>query len=150
MVTVNGMPTHHVVLHLGANEPMIHDRLVQVGRISADPNGRMITNITRQPDMMPRTIDALEVAICPNDSAREAIAIDSMVVMFGDTLLDCLLDNEMMAQLGIVVDPTSWTSSYPSRPYELESPRVIVPLVQPPPSVLTTLAQHQHEYDHAE
>ena len=150
MVTVNGMPTHHVVLHLGANEPMIHDRLVQVGRISADPNGRMITNITRQPDMMPRTIDALEVAICPNDSAREAIAIDSMVVMSGDTLHDCLLDNEMMTELCIVVDPTSWTTSYPSRMYEHDSPRVIVPLEQPQPLILAALAQQQHEHHHAE
>jgi hypothetical protein len=31
--------------------------------------------------MMPRTIEPLEVVICPNDIARETIAIDSMVVM---------------------------------------------------------------------
>jgi len=55
--------------------------------------------------------------------------VDSIVVMSSDTLLDCLLDNEIMAQLGIVVDPATWTASYPCRPYERDSPRVTVPLV---------------------
>jgi hypothetical protein len=100
--------------------------------------------------MMPRTIEALEVVICPDDSDREAIAVDSMVVMSGDTLPDCLLDNEMMAQLGIVVDPATWTASYPSRPYERDSPRVGVPLVQPPPAVLAALAQRRHDEDSVE
>jgi hypothetical protein len=56
----------------------------------------------------------------------------------------------MMAQLGIVADPTSWTTSYLSRPYEPNSPRVIMPLVQPPPSISAALAQHKHEHHHAE
>jgi len=55
-----------------------------------------------------------------------------------------------MAQLGIVVDPTSWTASYPSRPYEPDSPRVIVPLMQPLPSFLLALAQYQHRHHQAE
>jgi hypothetical protein len=76
--------------------------------------------------------------------------VDSMVVMSGDTLPDCLLDNEMMAQLGIVVDPATWTASYPSRPYERDSPRVGVPLVQPPPAVLAALAQRRHDEDSVE
>ena len=52
-----------------------------------------------------------------------------------------------MAQLGIVVDPATWTASYPSRPYERDSPRVIVPLVQPPPAVLAALAHRRHDED---
>ena len=149
-VTINGMTASHVVLDLGANEPMIHERMVKAGQIPVDPNGRRITGITGQPHMMPRTIEALEVVICPDDSDREAIAVDSMVVMSGDTLPDCLLDNEMMAQLGIVVDPATWTASYPSRPYERDSPRVNVPLVQPPPAVLAALAQRRHDEDSVE
>ena len=86
---------------------MIYERMVCAGQISVDPNGRRITGITGQSHMMPRTIEALEVVICPRGSAKEAIALDSMVVTTGDTLPDCLLDNEMMAQLGIVVDPTT-------------------------------------------
>ena len=64
-----------------------------------------------------------------------------MVVMTCDTLPDCLFDNEMMAQLGIVVDPTTWTASYPLRPYEVNSPRVDVPLVHPTHERLATLAE---------
>jgi hypothetical protein len=45
MVTFKGMPTQHVLLDLGANEPMIHDRLVQAGRLSVDHNGHMIVVI---------------------------------------------------------------------------------------------------------
>ena len=97
--------------------------------------------------MMPCTIETLKVVICPDDSVREAVAMDSMVVMSGDTLPDCLLDNEMMARLGTVVDLATWTASYPSRPYERDSPRVIVPLVQPPPAVLAALAHRQHDDD---
>ena len=85
--------------------------------------------------------------ICPDDSVREAVVVDSMVVMSGDTLPDCLLDNEIMAQLGIVVDPATWTASYPSKPYERDSPRVVVPLVQPPPAVLAALAHRRHYED---
>ncbi len=128
-VNINGMTACHIVLDLGANEPMIHERMVKVGQIPVDPNGRRITRITGQPHMMPRTIETLVVVICPNDSVREVVAVKSMVVMSGDTLPDCLLDNEMMSQLGIVVDPATWTASYPSRPYERDSPRVTVPLV---------------------
>jgi hypothetical protein len=146
-VTINGMTACHVVLDLGTNEPMIHERMVKAGQIPVDPNGRRITRITGQLHMMPRTIETLKVAICLDDSVRETVAVDSMVVMSGDTLLDCLLDNEMMAQLGIVVDPATWTASYPSRPYERDSPRVTVPLVQPPPGVLATLAHRRHDDD---
>ncbi len=117
-VTMNGMTAGHVVLGLGANEPMIHERMVKAGQILMDPNGRRITDIIGQLHMMPRTSEALEVVICPNNSVREAVAVDSMVVMPCDTLPDGLLDNEMMAQLGIVVDPATWTASCPSRPYE--------------------------------
>jgi hypothetical protein len=80
-------------------------------------------------------------------SVREAVAADSMVVMSGDTLPDCLLDNEMTAQLGIVVDPATWTASYPSRSYDRDSPRVTIPLVQPPPAMLAALAHRRHDDD---
>ena len=130
-VTINGITACHVVLDLGASEPMIHERMVKAGQILVDPNGRRITGITSQPHMMPRTIETLEVVIRPNDSVREAVAVDSMGVMFGETLPDCLFDNEMMAQIGIVVDPATWTASYPSRSNKRDSPRIIVPLVHP-------------------
>ncbi len=110
-VTINGMTAPHVVLDLGANEPLIHKRTVKAGQIPVDPNGRRITGIAGQPHMMPRTIEALEVVICLDDSVREAVTVDSMVVMSGDTLPNCLLDNEMMAEVGIVVDPATWTAS---------------------------------------
>ena len=107
-VTINGMTACYVVLDLGANVPMIHERMVRAGQVPVDPNNRRITGITGHPHMMPRTIEALEVVICPNDSVRKTVAVDSMVVMLGDPLPDyCLLDNEMMAQLGIVVDPAT-------------------------------------------
>jgi len=56
MAKVNDMPAHHEVLVLGANDLMIHGRLVQAGRISVDPNERMITCITGQSHTMPRFI----------------------------------------------------------------------------------------------
>ena len=59
------MTPDHVMLDLGANELMIHERMVKAGQIPVDPNGRRITGITGQPHMMPRTIKALEVVICP-------------------------------------------------------------------------------------
>jgi len=147
-VTINGMTACHVVLDLGANEPMIHVRMVKAGHIPVDPNGRRITGITCPPNMMPCNIEALDVVICPNDSVREAVAVDLMVVMPRDTLPNCLLDNEMMAQLGIVVDPATCTVSYPSRPYERDSPRVAVPLVQSPLAVLVALAHRRHDEDY--
>jgi hypothetical protein len=52
-----------------------------------------------------------------------------------------------MGKLGIVVDPATWTASYPSRPYGGNSPRIIVPLVQPPLAVLAALAHRQHKDD---
>ena len=99
------MTASHVVLDLGANDPMIHGRRVKAGQILVDPNGRRITGITNHPHMMPRTIEALEVVISPNDSVREAVAVDSMAVMQGDTLPACLLDNTMKAELGMGSTP---------------------------------------------
>jgi hypothetical protein len=52
-VTINGMTECHVVLDLGANAPMIHERMVKAGQIPVDPNGRRITGITGQSHMMP-------------------------------------------------------------------------------------------------
>jgi len=141
------MTACHVVFDLGANEPMINERLVKAGQIPVDPKCRRITGITDQPHMMPRTIETLEVVICPDDSVREAATVDSMVVMSGDTLPHCLLDTETMAKLGIVVGPATWTASYPSRPYERDSPRVTDPLVQPPHTVLAALAHRRHDDD---
>ena len=96
-VIINGMTACHVVLDLGANKTMIHERMFKAGHILVVPNGRRITGIIWQPHMMPRTIKALEVVICPNDSVRETFAVDSMVVMQCDTFPDCLLDSEMMS-----------------------------------------------------
>ena len=45
-VTVNGHRiTGHIVLDLGANEPMIHQRLVDKFKYAVNPNGRRITGI---------------------------------------------------------------------------------------------------------
>ncbi len=44
-VTIDGMTAGHVVLDLGANEPMIHERMVKAGQIPVDPNSRRITGI---------------------------------------------------------------------------------------------------------
>jgi len=63
MVTINGMAAGHVVWDLGANEPMIYERMVKAGQFPVDPTGRRITGITCQQHMMPRTIEALEVVI---------------------------------------------------------------------------------------
>ncbi len=39
-VTIDGMTACHVALDLGANEPMIHERMVKARQIPVDPNGR--------------------------------------------------------------------------------------------------------------
>ena len=39
-VTINGMTASHVMLDLGANEPLIHERMLKAGQILVDPNGR--------------------------------------------------------------------------------------------------------------
>ena len=55
-----------------------------------------------------------------------------MVVMKGDTLPDVLLDNEMIAQLGIRIDPQKWTASFETKPYDLANSEVVeFPLFRP-------------------
>ena len=102
-VTVNGHRiTGHIVLDIGANEPMIHQRLVDKLKYAVNPNGCQITGIHGASHMMPRTIEPLEVTLFPNDCDREAQASDTMMVMNGDRLPDLLLDNEKCWR--------SWTS----------------------------------------
>ena len=141
-ITVNGQPVKQVVLDLGGNEPMIHQRLIQTWA-DVNPNGRRIVGITGAPHMMPRTVDALTVALFPDDSDKEALASDRMMVMQGDALPDLLLDCEMMAQLGIVVDPASWTATFQARPYQEPSKPVVLPLVRPTQAQLAALAEMQ-------
>ena len=142
-ITVNGQAVKQVVLDLGANEPMTHQRLIQTLKVDVNPNGRRIVGITGAPHMMPRTVDPLTVALFPDDSDKEALASDRMMVMQGDALPDLLLDCEMMAQLGIIVDPASWTATFQGRPYQELSKPVVLPLVRPTQAQLAALAEVQ-------
>ena len=55
-----------------------------------------------------------------------------MMVMSGDSLPDVLLDNEMMAQLNIVVDTVNMTASYRDKPYDdSDSERIYITLMRP-------------------
>ena len=140
-ILFNGKPVGQIVLDAGSNEPMINKRLVQAQHLAVNPNGRRITGITGVPHMMPRTLDALTVTVFPEDSDKEATAMDSMIVMEGDSLPDLLLDNEMMAQIGIVIDTVNWTATYPSKPYQQDSELVSLPLFRPTDQQLSALAQ---------
>ena len=140
-ILFNGKPVGQIVLDAGANEPMINKRLVQAQHLAVNPNGRRITGITGVPHMMPRTLDALTVTVFPEDSDKEATAMDSMIVMEGDSLPDLLLDNEMMAQIGIVIDTVNWTATYPTKPYQQDSELVSLPLFRPTDQQLSALAQ---------
>ena len=131
-ITVNGHQIlGQIVLDLGANEPMIHQRVVDKYKWAVNPNGRSITGIHGESHMMAKTIEALEVTLFPEDCEREAQGCDIMMVMHGDSLPDLLLDNEMMAQLGIMVDPATWTASFLGRPYADAEQRTELPLMQP-------------------
>ena len=131
-ITVNGHQIlGQVVLDLGANEPMIHQRVVDKHKWAVDPNGRSITGIHGESHMMAKTIEALEVTLFPEDCEREAQGCDRMMVMNGDSLPDLLLDNEMMAQLGILVDTVNWTASFLGRPYADAEQRTELPLMLP-------------------
>ena len=131
-ITVNGHQIlGQIVLDLGANEPMIHQRVVDKYKWAVNPNGRSITGIHGESHMMAKTIEALEVTLFPEDCDREAQGCDIMMVMHGDSLPDLLLDNEMMAQLGIMVDPATWTASFLGRPYADAEQRTELPLMQP-------------------
>ena len=132
-VTVNGHRiTGHIVLDIGANEPMIHQRLVDKLKYAVNPNGRRITGIHGASHMMPRTIEPLEVTLFPNDCDREAQASDTMMVMNGDSLPELLLDNEMLAQLDIVVNTVDMTASYRAKPYdESDTERIQITLMRP-------------------
>ena len=82
--------------------------------------------------MMPRTIEPLEVTLFPDDCDREAQASDTMMVMNGDGLPEVLLDNEMMAQLDIVVDTVNMTASYRAKPYDdSDTERIQITLMRP-------------------
>ena len=67
-------PFWSFVLDLGANEPMIHQRLVDKFKYAVNPNGRRITGIDGESLMMARTIEPLEVTLFPDDCDREAQA----------------------------------------------------------------------------
>ena len=120
-VTVNGHRiTGHIVLDIGANEPMIHQRLVDKFKYAVNPNG-----IHGESLMMARTIEPLELTLFPDDCDREAQALDTMMVMSGDSLPDVLLDNEIMAQLAIVVDTVNMTASYRAKPYDFSDSTLV-------------------------
>ena len=138
--TLNGQPVKQIVLDLGANEPMVHQRLVDQHQFAINPNGKRITGIHGGPLMMARTVDALAVLVYPGDVEREAHAADSMMVMQGETLPDVLLDTEMMSQLGITVDTVSWTASFLDKPYADHPQRVYIPLTRPTDEQMAALA----------
>ena len=139
-ITLNGHPVKHLCLDLGANEPMANVSLISQLGVATDPNGRRITGITGKPHMMPRTTKEMVVTLFPDDPEKEAQASDHMVVMKGEALPDVLLDTEMMAQLGIVVDPCRWVATLPSKPYQPDSEPVVLPLSRPSAAQLTAIS----------
>ena len=130
-VTISGHAVKHAVLDTGADIPMLHQRVIKAGNFAVNPRGRTVTGVTGRAHMMPRTEAAMEIAINFGDSQCETLAHDTMIVMEGDSLPDALFDNETMAALGIIVDPLTWTASYLSKPWDADSPRIPLPLVQP-------------------
>ena len=137
---LNGQPLGLVVLDHGANEPMIHQRLITSLGIPTSEQGRSITGINGVAAVMPKTIDNMEIRLFYGDAEREVSAIDRMTVMSGDSLPDALLDNEMLAMLGITVDGVSWTASFPVHPWDLDSDYITMELYRPQPRQHSALA----------
>ena len=152
-LTINGQRVLHVVLDGGANEPMLNRRLVDAQQLQTNAYGKNITGVNGKPTMMPRTISEMQVELYLGDAQREAIAKDQMMVMTGDTLPDALLDNEMMAHLGISVNPVTWVATYQPRPYDPTSEPVAFQLFQPTAQQMAALAElsvHRHDSEAAQ
>ena len=81
--------------------------------------------------VMPRTAEALTVAIYTDDPPKEVHASSQFVVMEGESLPDLLLDSETMALMGIWVNPVTWEASYLSHPYRGDSHIVVLHVARP-------------------
>ena len=141
-LTINGFPVRVMVLDSGADIDMLHQRVVDRMHVPVNPKGFPITGITGQAHVMPRTVDAVEIAL-HQGSECETVTRDHMIIMDGESLPDCLVGNETMARLGITVDQVTWTASYLCRPWDHDSPRVQVPLVCPTQDQCAALAALQ-------
>ena len=130
-ITLDGIPVRRVVLDSGANEPMIHTSVQAQRKAALRPDGKTIIGISGQPVVMPRTEEQLTVRLYTGDAEKESAGAAQWVVMDGEDLPELLLDNELMALMGLRIDPAAWTVTYSSRPYLLDSPDVVIPLARP-------------------
>lgn len=140
-VTLKGCPVRHIVLDAGANEPMVHERVIAQLKTPIVADGKIILAVTGETTVMPRTENELTVSFHTGQPDSEARAADRFVVMKGDNLPDLLLDNETMAQLGLRIDPVKWVATYVSRPYEEGAPTVTIPLSRPSKALLSAVSQ---------
>ena len=140
-ITLDGIPIRRVVLDSGANEPMIH-RSVQAQRKAAlQADGKSIIGISGQPSLMPRTQEELTIRLHTGDHNKEASGIARWVVMDGKDLPELLLDTELMAMMGLRLDPVTWSVTYSSKPYLPDSPEIVIQLARPTRGELAALAE---------
>ena len=85
-ITVNGVPVKRFVLDTGANEAMVHAKVkVKLGDVSMKAHDKAITGISGTTTVMPRTAEALAIAIYTDDPAKEVHASSQFVVMEGES-----------------------------------------------------------------